>query len=78
MPNTETLIASLTAVGEHGAWYPGDDSDLRYMDWATRTPAGDYRMEVSDGENTAQFDLTRAELVALHTAITLTLLRDQT
>lgn len=74
---TETLIASLTAVGSPACWAPGADDDERYMDWSSRTPDGGYLFEAGDGSETAQFKMTRDELIALHAAITLTLLRDQ-
>jgi hypothetical protein len=77
--NTETLIASLTAVGESGGWY-ADSADSRYVDWSSRTSEGEYVMEVgvTDGDiETVRFEMTRDELVALHAALTLTLLANQ-
>lgn len=69
----EQLIASLTETAEHG-WYATEQGDDRYADWSTREGDG-VTLEVGDGRGTAvQMDLSRAELVALHRQLTLTLL----
>lgn len=68
----EQLVASLTAVQEADGVYLGDD---RYVDWSSRD-GGKYIFEAGDGIDTVQLTLTRDDLLKLHAALTLTLLRD--
>jgi hypothetical protein len=73
MTNTETLIASLTAVQPDESITADGDG---YIDWSTRD--GDRRaFEVGAQGDTAVLWMTHDELVQLHARLTLTLLRDQ-
>jgi len=54
-----------------------DGTSGRYVDWSIVRYNGMRALEVGDGYGTVQFDLTRAELVALHAALTATLLTDE-
>jgi hypothetical protein len=71
---TQELLASLTAVQSDG--FTRDDGS--YFDWSSRAYAGGRLWEVgnSDG-HVVQVELGRSEMVALHAALTATLLRDQ-
>jgi hypothetical protein len=73
------LIASLTAVHTDS-----DDAvcfdDERYIDWSTtvnhRDTGAGRMFELGNSTEAAQIDLSRAEMVQLHTALTVTLLAD--
>jgi hypothetical protein len=68
------LLASLTQIADPTGVAFDDD---RYVDWSTKLDDGGVRMEAGDGDgNVAQLDLSHAELVELHTALTLYLLRE--
>jgi hypothetical protein len=71
----EQLIASLTATDNADGLY-GIDGDGS-IDWSTRDDqSGRRAFEVSNDGDTAQIWMTREDLVALHTQLTLTLLAD--
>jgi hypothetical protein len=67
----EQLIASLTATDNRD--YQLDED--RYFDWSTKTEDG-VSMEISDGTDTVQVDMTRSEIQALQQRLTAWLLRD--
>ena len=69
----EQLLASLTGV-KSGGWYGDDD---RYVDWSTRTEAGEFQVEVGDGNDAVVLTLSRAELADLHRALTVALLTEE-
>jgi hypothetical protein len=72
----DALIASLTALhtdAEDAVTLDGDG----YLDWSIRLTDGGRQLEVSDGTDAMALDLSRADLVRLHAALTLTLLADQ-
>jgi hypothetical protein len=69
----QELIASLTAVHADSGIDFGDD---KYIDWSSRLGNGAYIFEAGDGTDTTQLWLTRSDLLRLHAALTLTLLRD--
>jgi hypothetical protein len=70
MTNAE-MIASLTALSTHGAYFDDD----QYLDWSS-TIDGGRRLEVGDGADCVQLELSHAQLVQLHAALTATLLGD--
>lgn len=72
----EQMIESLALVAEHALYLDGD-ADGRYLDWSCGNPdEGTRTLEVGDGAEAVQFDLTRDEIVRLHAALTATLLAD--
>lgn len=69
MTNTELLIASLTATATDNLYLDDD----RYLDWSATTDQG-VVLEVSDGEDVAQVEMTRDEVLALQQRLTAWLL----
>jgi hypothetical protein len=67
----EQLIASLTATAADSQNLALDDD--RYFDWSTERE-GAVVMEVSDGVDTAQVEMTRDQIVSLQQRLTAYLL----
>lgn len=75
----DEMIQALGLVTNGGIQFDERDDDGtpgRYIDWSTVRYNGMRGFEVGDGNGNVQFDLTRAEMVALHAALTATLLTD--
>lgn len=70
----DQLIASLTATTDTAGWFADDG---RYADWSEQLADGGRRLEAGTDTEAIQLDLSRADLVALHQALTLTLLADE-
>lgn len=68
----EQLIASLAAADNADVLYLDDD---RYLDWSTTNDTG-VTLEVGDGTDAIQLDMTRDEIAALQQRLTLWLLAD--
>jgi hypothetical protein len=80
MSEREMLLASLVLVNEDagGVYFDYDqDYDGRYIDWSCKLADGGRQFEVGDGTEGVQLELTRAELVRLHAALTRLLLAEQ-
>ncbi len=76
----EQMIQALGLVNKGGIEFDERDEDgspRRYIDWSIVRYNGERAFEVGDGYGTVQFDLTRAEVLALHAALTATLLTDE-
>jgi hypothetical protein len=79
------LVASLLLAGaEGGAYFGNHDEDGsveetgRYIDWSTKLDDGGRRFEVGHGdEESITFELTPAEMRALHATLTLSILEDE-
>lgn len=70
MTQTEQLIASLTAL-------PCSDyqpSDGQYIDWSSRDDDGVVSLELGNGDESAQVDMTRDDMLALQQRLTAWLL----
>ncbi len=70
----DTLIMALLAVHDAGA---AQFDDRGYADWSCRNQDGTYRFEFGETRLDGQvvtLDLTRTDLLALHAALTKTLL----
>lgn len=78
MSTHETLIASLAL---HGDADNVTTEQGGYIDWSISSGEDQYdewQLEAGDKEgNAAQLVMTRADMLALHHALTLTLLRDE-
>lgn len=72
------MIEALRHVTDGGIQFDeqGEEGG-RYVDWSIVRYDGMRAFECGDGRGNVQFDLTRAELVALHAALTATLLTDE-
>jgi hypothetical protein len=69
----EEMIQTLALVQGDGCYLDGGE----YFDWSTQRVAGDermYDMEVGDGTDAVRFEMNRDQMVALHAALTATLL----
>lgn len=66
------LLASLTATAAPHIYL----DDNRYIDWSSTTDEG-VVLEVSDGEDVAQVEMTRNEVLALQQRLTAWLLSTQ-
>lgn len=67
-----SLIETLQAVHGTDGCYFDDDA---YLDWSSIIN-GVRHMEVGDGEGTVSLRMTRARMLALHAALSATLLAD--
>lgn len=72
MTKTEQLIASLNTADNRGLQLDDD----RYIDWSSPTADG-VVMEVGNGSETVQVDMTRDEVLALQQRLTAYLLTTQ-
>ena len=70
MDSRQALLESLAAVADAGAVQLDDD---RYIDFSVESE-GKRMFEVGDGQGTVQLELTRAEMLQLHAALTRTLI----
>lgn len=76
----EQMIQALGLASKGGIDFDGEDEDGskgRYIDWSVVRYSGKRAFEFGDGYSTAQFDLSRAEVMALHAALTALLLTDE-
>lgn len=67
----DEMTAALAALATHGVYWDED----QYVDWSSTTDDG-RRLEIGDGDECVQLQLSHAQLVQLHAALTATLLAD--
>jgi hypothetical protein len=69
----DEMIQALALVQGDGCYLDGGE----YFDWSTQRGTGEdriYNMEIGDGTDAVRFEMTRDQMVALHAALTATLL----